>query len=198
LEIVLSTFNPGKIREIKSYLGDRGLKISTLLDLPYPISLKEARNSYQENAIHKAQTVANITGKITLADDSGLEVDALGGKPGVESARFGGEELTDSQRNQLLLEYLKDIPWAQRTARYICLIAIVKPGREPFLCQGVCEGLIVFKGQGDKGFGYDPIFYLPEYSKTMAELDLTLKNHISHRAKALTQAKQILLGLGLP
>lgn len=172
-----------------------GLDISTLIDLPYPISMEETHNNYQENAISKAQAVANITGKITLADDSGLEVDAFGGKPGIQSARFGGKGLTDAQRNQLLLEHLRDIPWAQRTARYICLIAIVKPGQEPFLCQGVCTGLIAFYGQGDKGFGYDPIFYLPEYGKTMAELDLAFKNRLSHRAKALAQAKQILLSL---
>jgi XTP/dITP diphosphohydrolase len=195
LEIILSTRNQGKVREIMDFVGDLHLKISTLADIHYSISLEETGNNYQENAINKAQIVANTTGKITLADDSGLEVDALGGKPGVESARFGGEGLTDSQRNQILLEYLGDIPWDQRTARYVCLIAIVKPGQEPFICQGVCTGLITFNGQGDKGFGYDPIFYLPEYSKTMAELDLVLKNRISHRAKALAQAKQILLNL---
>jgi XTP/dITP diphosphohydrolase len=195
MEIILSTHNQGKIKEIRDYMGDLDLKISTLIDLSYPISFKETGSSYKENAIYKAGTVAEITGKIALADDSGIEVDALGGKPGIESARFGGEGLTDSQRNQLLLDNLRDIPWDRRTARYVCLIAIVKPGKEPFLCQGVCPGMIVFKGQGDKGFGYDPIFYLPEYSKTMAHLDLSVKNRISHRAKALAQAKQILLSL---
>jgi XTP/dITP diphosphohydrolase len=195
LEIILSTFNPGKIREIREYLGNLGLKISALPDLPLSISLIEKGSSYQENAIHKAQTVADLTSKTALADDSGLEIDALNGKPGIESARFGGEELSDSERNQLVLDLLKDIPWPQRTARFICLLAIVQPGNKPLVCQGVCQGIIAQSSQGDHGFGYDPIFYLPEYGKTMAQLDPAIKNRISHRAKALAQAKQILLNM---
>src|SRR4030067_2150598 len=132
---------------------------------------------------------------ITLADDSGLEIDALKGKPGIHSARFGGENISDKERNQLILNLLKDVPEPLRTAKFICVIAIVKPDGETYTIKGVCEGIITKEPKGNSGFGYDPIFFLPKYNMTFAEMDKDLKNRISHRGKALREAKKILLAL---
>jgi XTP/dITP diphosphohydrolase len=152
----------------------------------------ESGNNYEENARLKAITYAKLSQLTALADDSGLEVDALNGEPGVKSARFAGETATDAEKVSLLLARLNDVPWEQRAARFKCVIAIATPGGHSELCYGECQGMIAIEAKGKNGFGYDPIFLLPETGKTMAELPLEIKNQISHRARASQQARQVL------
>jgi XTP/dITP diphosphohydrolase len=156
--------------------------------------VEEKTGSYRENAIAKAVTWAKATGLITLADDSGLEVDALGGAPGPVSARYGGLE-TDRERYELLLKKMEGIPWPQRTARFRCVIAIAYPDGEVHTFEGVMEGLIALEPKGEHGFGYDPVFFLPELGKTVAQLTLEEKNRLSHRAQAARKARDFLLSL---
>ncbi len=194
LKLVLATRNEGKIREIKDFLSDiKGLEILSLLDFDNIPDIKEVGSSFEENAYIKAYEVAKFTGLPTLADDSGLEVDALGGKPGVKSARFGGEHISDEERNRKLLSLISNIPQEERTARFRCvMVFVVPPDFEKFVTEGVCEGLIIDKPKGKKGFGYDPIFYIPKLGKTMAELSVEEKNKISHRGKALSKMKEVI------
>ena len=136
-----------------------------------------------------------MSGLMTLADDSGLEVDALGGEPGVMSARYAGEGATDADRVNYLLAKMKDVPWEKRTARFKCVISIAVPGQDVKLCYGTCDGYITYQPKGMNGFGYDPIFYFPELDRTMAELTFEEKNGISHRGKAAQQARKLLMSL---
>ena len=191
-QIVVATRNSGKIREIRAILDDPNLELLSLEDISFLEELVENGNTYLENARIKSSRVAGVCGKITLADDSGIEIDALQGRPGVESARFGGEDLDSPARNALLLELLKAVPWEERTARFRCIITIHYPGGKEYACEGVCEGAIAQAPKGTRGFGYDPIFFLPRYGKTMAELSPEEKNKISHRAEALRKAREIL------
>nr|MBU4514097.1 non-canonical purine NTP pyrophosphatase [Bacillota bacterium] len=135
--------------------------------------------------------VARLTGEITLADDSGLEVDALNGEPGVHSARFAGEPKNDEANNTKLIALLEDVPPVYRTARFRCVIALVTPDGDVHTAEGACEGLIILKPRGDNGFGYDPLFFVPEYDQTFAELPLDIKNQISHRGRALAKVKDL-------
>jgi len=189
-EVILATTNTGKVRELVALLADLPASVSSLADWPEPIKVIEDGITFEENAIKKAKEVAQRTGKIALADDSGLEVDALGGAPGVYSARFAGENATDAENNQKLLEMLQGIPLPKRTARFRCAVAIATPQGKVVTTMGTCEGLIGEMPQGEHGFGYDPLFYVPEYGKTFAELELVIKNQISHRAKAFWKAKE--------
>jgi len=191
-KLLLATTNPGKIREYRSLLGDLGYEIVTLSEEEKNKATTESGNSYEQNAQLKAATYARSTRLITIADDSGLEVDALGGEPGIHSARFAGKDATDADRMRTLLAKLADIPWEKRGAHFRCVIAIVAPEGQSQLCDGECHGTIVFEARGENGFGYDPIFYLPEIGKTMAEISFEMKNQVSHRAQASRKAREVL------
>jgi len=189
MEIVLATRNQGKIREIKEALSGLDIKLLTLKDFPNLPSIKEEGATIQGNAIYKAKKVSELTGKVTLADDSGLEVDVLDGRPGVYSARFAE---SDEARNAKLLRLLKGVPEPERTAKFRCAVAICRPDGRVQVVEGECRGGIGFEERGNEGFGFDPIFVVPEYNKTFAQLGLSIKNEISHRARALQKARQIL------
>jgi XTP/dITP diphosphohydrolase len=191
-KLLLASSNPGKIREYRLLLDNLGYQIVTLSDQRIRKIATEQGDSYEQNAQIKATTYAKLSQLITLADDSGLEVDALHGKPGIHSARFAGEDATDADRVAKLLAMMDGIPWDERTANFKCVIAVATPEGELELCQGKCPGIISFEVRGKNGFGYDPIFYLPELDKTMAELPLELKNQLSHRGQAARKARKIL------
>ena len=191
-KLLLATSNSGKIREYRSLLGSLGYQLVTLAEQGIAEVATESGNSYEQNAQLKATAYAKLSQLITLADDSGLEVDALGGKPGIHSARFAGEGATDADKARILLAELTGIPWERRTAHFKCVIAIATPEGRVELCHGECHGMIAFEAKGENGFGYDPVFYLPEMGKTMAELSLETKNRISHRAQAARKAQEVL------
>ena len=196
IKIVIATRNPGKIAEIQSIINSLGLKdkieIDTLASYPGIPDIIEDGDTFSENASKKAQTVARFTGHIVVADDSGLEVDALGGAPGVYSARFAGEGAQDPDNIKKLLGLLKDTPSVKRGARFVCVIAVATPSGDVRLAEGDCAGFIAEEGRGTSGFGYDPVFVVPEYGKTFAELGTEIKNKISHRAVALGRISNIL------
>jgi XTP/dITP diphosphohydrolase len=191
-ELLLASSNKGKIKEYCLLLDGLGYRITTLAEQQIEEVVAESGSNYEQNARLKAITYADLTQLTTLADDSGLEVDALGGQPGVQSARFAGQAATDADRVNVLLARLNGIPWERRTARFKCVIAVASPEGLSEVCYGECQGMIDFEAKGENGFGYDPIFYLPETGKTMAELSLQLKNQISHRARASQKARQVL------
>jgi XTP/dITP diphosphohydrolase len=191
-KFLLATSNPGKIREYRLLLDGLGYKITTLVEERIAKVVTESGNNYEQNARLKAVTYARLSQLTALADDSGLEADALNGEPGVKSARFAGEAATDAERVSLLLAKLNGVPWERRTARFKCLIAIATPEGQCQTCSGECPGMIALETKGENGFGYDPIFFLPEIGKTLAELPLEMKNQISHRARASQKARQIL------
>ena len=191
-KILLATFNPGKIREYRALLDGLGYRITTLAEEKITKVVTESGNSYEQNARLKAVTYANLSRLLTVADDSGLEVDALDGEPGIKSARFAGRAATDADRVTFLLARLDGVTWERRTARFKCLIAIATPDGQCQTCCGECPGIIALEPKGKNGFGYDPVFFLPEKGKTMAELPLETKNQISHRARASQKAHQIL------
>lgn len=193
--IVLATRNEGKIQELDRMLRDQGIQVKGLKDYPDCPDVEEDGETFEQNAAKKAETISKIIGLPTLADDSGLEVDALDGEPGVYSARFAGPRATDEENIQKLLERLKGIPTENRHARFRCALAYAAPGRETWACEGRCEGIISLEPQGNGGFGYDPIFYLPKLEKTMAQLTKSEKNEISHRGKAVRQFVEALPGL---
>ena len=195
MDIIIASNNQGKVEEIKKFYKELGITFFSLKDFPNLPEINEKFKTYRKNALEKAKKISGITKMIALADDSGLEVDALGGKPGIHSARFGGGKISDKEKNQLILDMLKDVPEPLRTARFVCIIAIAIPDGETYTVRGVCEGVITQKPAGYSGFGYDPIFFLPEYNMTFAEMDRNLKNRISHRGKALKEAKKILTAL---
>ena len=191
-KLLLATSNPGKIREYKSLLASLPFKLVTPDELNIEIEVNESYPTYDENASAKAVAYSRASHLITLADDSGLEVDILDGEPGIHSARAAGEAATDQDRINHLLARLKGVPLEKRTARFKCSIAIANPEGKTELCHGQCPGLIALKPKGEKGFGYDPVFYLPQYDKTIAELPLDLKNQVSHRGIAARKAYVIL------
>lgn len=195
MKVVLATRNAGKVREIADILAPHGVEVISLSEFPELGEIIEDGDTFRENAMLKATTVAGHTGLIALADDSGLEVDALDGAPGIYSSRFAGEEKNDRANNLKLLELLSDFPAEQRTARFQCVVAIAEPDGWVHIAEGSCEGLIINEPRGEGGFGYDPLFYVPDYEKTFAELDPAIKNKISHRAKALEGAVDILSDL---
>ncbi|MGI6295380.1 MAG: XTP/dITP diphosphatase [Armatimonadota bacterium] len=188
-KLIIATKNPGKVREMVELLSGLPYEVHTLLDYPDAPDVEETGTTFLENAIIKATAYADFTGELTLADDSGLEVDALDGAPGVFSSRFAP---TESERNERLLSMMKDVPDDRRTARFRCVIAIAEPSGGVQVSEGSVEGVIAHEPKGDNGFGYDPIFYIPNLKKHFAELDSAHKNRISHRGKALTEAKKIL------
>jgi XTP/dITP diphosphohydrolase len=191
-KLLLATSNPGKIKEYRFLLDGLGYQITTLTEEGIAKAVIESGHNYEQNARLKALTYAKLSQLTALADDSGLEVDALHGEPGVKSARFAGESATDAEKVSLLLAKLNGAPWERRTARFKCVIAMASPGGRVELCYGECYGIIAFEAKGENGFGYDPIFFLPEMGKTMAELPFEMKNQISHRARASQKARQVL------
>lgn len=192
MKLVLASNNKGKIRELSEMLASYNIEVLSLNDFPQVGDIEEDGQTFKENAVKKATVTAGLTGLAALADDSGLEVDYLDGAPGVYSARFAGTEKSDRANNEKLLKLLAGLPPDKRAARFQCVIAIARPGGLVHTVQGTCEGVIAGEPRGDMGFGYDPLFYLPEYDKTFAEIDLPLKNKISHRGKALAKALEYL------
>ncbi len=195
-KLLLATNNEAKVREYKDLFQDLPLELVTLAELGVTTVVDEAGESLEENARLKATALATKSQLLALADDSGLEVDALGGEPGWLSARYAGEGASDRDRINYLLARLKGVPWEKRSARFRCIIAIASPDGKVELCSGECRGFITFEPRGGWGFGYDPIFYLPELGKTMAELPLEVKNQVSHRGKAARKVPQTLKRLG--
>ncbi len=191
-KLLLATNNRGKVDEYRRLLKDIPFELVTLADAGITAEVDEVGESLEENARLKATVLAGRSGLLAIADDSGLEVDALGGEPGRLSARYAGEGASDKDRINYLLSRLKDVPWEKRTARFRCVIAVATPSGEVVLCAGECRGLITLESKGSQGFGYDPIFYLPELGKTMAELPMEVKNQISHRGQAARKAYQVL------
>ena len=191
-KLLLGTNNQAKVREYRSLLQGIPFKVTTLAEQGITTVVNEMGESLEENARLKAVALAEQSQLLTLADDSGLEVDALGGEPGRLSARYAGEGASDEDRIGYLLLRLKDVPWPERSARFRCVIAIAVPGGVVEVCSGECRGFMTFEPGGEEGFGYDPIFYLPELDKTMAELPLEMKNQISHRGQAARKARLVL------
>lgn len=184
-KLILATRNLHKVEELQELLGDEEIQILSLKDFSNLPEVVEDGQTFQENALKKARIIAKTTGLPALADDSGLEVDLLDGAPGVYSARFAGLGATDADNNQKLLQLLEGIPdLNSRTARFRSVIALVLPDGSEKVVEGKCEGLILTELRGHGGFGYDPLFYLPEYAQTFAELPMKVKNKISHRGRA--------------
>ena len=196
-KLLLATSNRGKVNEYRSLLKGIPSKLVSLADEGITTVVEETGESLEENARLKATILATESRVLTLADDSGLEVDALGGEPGPLSARYAGEGASDSEKVDYLLSRLLNIPWQKRTARFRCVIALATPDGEVEFCYGDCPGYITFVPRGKNGFGYDPIFYLPELDKTMAEIPEELKNQISHRAQAAGKVPQLLQKLSI-
>ena len=191
-KLLIATHNKGKLRELTELLGDVPYELVSLDDLGIHHDVEEAGSTFEENAVLKAETYCELTGIKTLADDSGLEVDALGGEPGVRSARYAGSDATDAERVEFLLGKLDGKDPDTWSARFRCVIAIAEPGRPTSLHPGSCEGRVVSEPRGANGFGYDPIFLFPDIGLTMAELSDDRKNRVSHRAKAARNAARSL------
>lgn len=196
-KIIFATGNEGKMREIRSILGDMEVEVSSMKEAGLALEIEEDGVTFEENARIKADAVATALaaqGKaqdgVVMADDSGLEIDYLNGAPGVYSARYLGEETPFSEKSRDLLRRLEDVPEEERGARFVCAIAAIFPDEETVIARGTIEGRIGRELRGDNGFGYDPIFYLPEYGRTAAELTDEEKNRISHRYRALEQMKE--------
>jgi XTP/dITP diphosphohydrolase len=195
--LVIATRNPGKIREFQEILQDSGVTLLSLADFPLLPEIPEEGATFAENAAAKALAVARRTGQPALADDSGLMVDALRGAPGVFSARYAQDRTapsppTDADNWGKLLDELKDVPWGERGARFVCELALARPDGRVIRARGECQGVIALEPRGETGFGYDPVFWVPEYTATMAQLGPEIKNRISHRAKALAAFKELM------
>jgi len=189
LEILIATKNLGKVKEIKDILNSPEIKILTIKDFPHIPKIEEDGKTYQENAFKKASKVSEYTGKICLADDSGLEIDYLKGKPGIYSSRWGN---SDEERINKVLKLLKDVKKNKRNAKFVCVVVLVFPDGKIYMVKEECKGSITFHPKGEHGFGYDPIFLVPEYNKTFAELGDKVKNQISHRGKAMRRMINII------
>lgn len=189
--LIIATKNLGKAEEFKDLFHERGYQIKTLLDFPHLEDVEETGTTFKENALLKAETIANELNSLVIADDSGLSVDDLGGMPGVYSARYAGEEKNDARNNAKLLAELGEIETSNRQAAFHCTLAVAKPGRESLVVHGQVDGVIASYPIGDNGFGYDPLFYIEDIDKTMAQLSREEKNKISHRAKALKELDQL-------
>jgi XTP/dITP diphosphohydrolase len=191
-KLLLATNNKGKVREYRHMLNDLPVELVLPTEAGINTEVEEVGESLEENARLKAVTLARQSKLLTLADDSGLEVDALGGEPGRLSARYAGEGASDEDRVNYLLKKLEGVPEGERSAHFRCVIAIAQPDGEAELCSGECKGVIALEPRGGAGFGYDPVFYLPELAKTMAELTLEEKNKVSHRGRAAREAIKLL------
>ena len=192
MKLLIATHNRGKLIEYQQIFADMTFELVTLDDVGIRDDVEETGTTFAENARLKAMAFARQSGLLTLADDSGLEVDALGGEPGVFSKRYAGEGKSDAERIVFLLDKLRDVPHGKRSARFRCAIAIASSDGKLFETDGMCEGEIIFSPRGTNGFGYDPIFYFPARGVTMAELPSEEKNRVSHRAHAAIHARKIL------
>ncbi len=193
MDVLVGTTNAGKHHEVASILSNLSLQFVSLVSFASWPQVVEDGSSFEENALKKARTLADFSGYVTLADDSGLEVSALGGAPGIRSARYCGEEGNDEKNNELLLRELNGISEEKRDARFVCVIAVCEPqasGGKEYLFRGECEGRIALSPKGDEGFGYDPLFFYPPLGLTFAQLDANTKNQLSHRGKALKKLKE--------
>jgi len=189
LEILIATNNLGKVKEIKDILDGRQIKILTMKNFQHLPKIEEDGKNYQENAFKKARKISEYTGKICLADDSGLEVDYLKGKPGIYSSRWGN---SDEERINKVLRLLENVPIGKRNAKFVCAAVLVFPDGKTYMVKEECNGIIGFQPKGKSGFGYDPIFLVPGYNKTFAELGDKIKNQISHRGKAMRRIIDII------
>lgn len=183
--MIIATKNSGKAKEFEALFAKNGYRIKTLESFPELKEVEETGDTFAENALLKAETISKELNTIVLADDSGLKVDALGGQPGIYSARYAGIEKDDAKNNAKLLSELSELPKDERTAQFHCTLALADPGRDSLVIEGELKGLISAIPRGENGFGYDPLFYVPQLGKTMAELSQAEKNKISHRAEAL-------------
>lgn len=191
-EAIIATHNPGKVKEFKEILEPRGYEVKSLAEIGFTEEIEETGHTFEENAILKAEAVAKAVNKMVISDDSGLSVDNLGGRPGVYSARYAGEQKDDQANIDKVLSELKGIEKEQRTARFRCALAVSIPGEETKTVEGHVEGYIAEEPKGEYGFGYDPIFIVKDKDKTMAELTSDEKNKISHRADALKKLSKLL------
>ncbi len=192
LRLIAATKNKGKLEEIAQIMAQLPYDIVPMAQAGVKESIEETGSTFEENALMKAMSVWEITGETVLADDSGLEVDYLDGAPGVHSARYAGEGATDKDKNNKLLDALSGVSADKRTARFVCAIAVVFPDGRSIIVRGTCEGMITFNEQGDYGFGYDPLFYIPEQGLTLAQIDSEQKNRLSHRGDALRKLAEML------
>lgn len=190
--LLVATNNEGKLREYRDLLAGLPVELVSLREAGIDLEVEETGQTFAENAVIKASCYARASGLCTLADDSGLEVDALRGEPGVMSARYAGPQATDADRVKLLLDRMKTVPDDQRSARFRCVIAVASPSGQVEISEGTIEGVITWEPRGQYGFGYDPVFYIPEMTRTMAELPPAVKNRISHRARAAAGARLII------
>ena len=196
-QLVVATRNKGKLKELDKLLAGMGILLVSAADFPDFPDVVEDGDTFEANALKKARAAARATGLMALADDSGLVVDALGGAPGVFSARYAGESATDEQNNRKLLRELANTPSSARNAAFHCVIALCGPDGVCHTFHGKLSGALLEKARGNEGFGYDPLFLVPEYGKTLAEMALEEKNLISHRGKALMSLKEYLAGAGV-
>jgi XTP/dITP diphosphohydrolase len=192
IEVVIATKNEKKLRELKRYLKGVKAHIVSLKDMSRAPGIREDKGTFKGNAIKKAVTISKFTKGVVLADDSGLCVDALGGQPGVKSARFAGFSKKDHDNNEKLLKMMKSVPTGKRTARFVCAIAVADNGKLVKIVEEYCSGRIADFAIGRHGFGYDPLFLIPKYKKTFGELGLKVKDRMSHRSKALKKARKFL------
>ncbi len=192
MKLIFATGNENKMREIRQIFGGFGFEIQSMKEAGIDIDIVEDGTSFQENALIKARAVHEASGALVLADDSGLEIDALGKEPGIYSARYMGEDTSYDIKNANLIDRVKDVPEDRRGARFICAVAAVLPDGRSLVQTGVMEGRVAYAPAGENGFGYDPIFFLPQYGKTSAELSPEQKNAISHRGQALRMMKMAL------
>ena len=188
--LIIASHNSHKIDEMRKILKDFPTQIFSLRDINWKDPHLENGRTYYENALQKVRSVVDHFGEPALGEDSGLEVDALGGIPGMYSARYGGPGASDKDNNCKLLKALQGIPFDKRTARYRCTLVLLFPKGDVYTWEGTCEGIITLEPKGFEGFGYDPLFFLPEYKKTFAELGLEIKNKISHRAQSLAKLRE--------
>ncbi|MCI8281907.1 MAG: XTP/dITP diphosphatase [Lachnospiraceae bacterium] len=196
-QMIFATQNEGKLKEIRTILGELGLEIISMGEAGIQVPIEENGVTFEENAVIKAKAVAAQAQALVLADDSGLEVDYLNKEPGVYSARYAGEDTPYEIKNQMILDRLSGVEQEKRTARFVCAIAAALPDGRVLVTRETMEGYIGFAPAGENGFGYDPIFYLPEYNCSSAELDIQQKNELSHRGKALRAMKEELKKAGI-
>jgi len=189
-KLIFATGNEGKMKEIRMILEDLGMEIFSMKEAGIQADVEENGTTFEENAVIKAKAIGELTGAVVLADDSGLEVDYLNKEPGVYSARYMGEDTSYRIKNQSLIDRLEGVPDEKRTARFVCAIAAALPDGRVLTTRGTIEGIIGYEERGNGGFGYDPIFFLPEYGCSTAELSMEKKNELSHRGKALRAMKE--------
>ncbi|MGG1574890.1 XTP/dITP diphosphatase [Fictibacillus sp. NRS-1165] len=189
MKVLIATKNEGKVKEFKFMFAELGMEVTSLLDVENTPDVEETGTTFSENAKIKAEEISELYNLPVIADDSGLVIDALDGRPGVFSARYAGMEKDDDKNIDKVLDEMRSVPPEERSARFVCALAVARPGKETLIVEGYCEGEIGYKKVGSNGFGYDPIFFVKDTSSTMAELTKEEKNKISHRANAMAKLK---------